>query len=67
MIATARNSVARLKHLEEAGAKTHELNATASQATMEAKMNDILQVYHDVDVLVNNAGYIEGGLLEEVR
>lgn len=67
MIATARNSVVRLKPLAEAGATVLKYGVTAPQATIDAKMNHLLQVYGSVNILVNNAGYIEAGLVEEVR
>lgn len=67
VIATARDDTERLKHLEEAGATVVELDLTAPQATIDVKINDMLQIFGGIDVLVNNAGYIEAGVVEEIR
>jgi NADP-dependent 3-hydroxy acid dehydrogenase YdfG len=66
VIATATGSIERLKHLKDLGAATLELDVTDSQDKLDAKVEEALDIYGDVDVLVNNAGYIEAGLLEDV-
>lgn len=67
VIATAQNNTGRLKHLEGAGATVFEFDVTAPQLTIDAKTSDMLHIYGGVDVLVNNAGHIEAGIVEEVR
>ncbi len=67
VIATTRGSVDRLKYLQELGVATFELDVCAPQITLNSKIQDALAIYGDIDVLVNNAGYIEAALLEDVR
>ena len=68
VIATARNGKTRLKELQDAGAATMDLDVTSSPAAIDGKIQEIIALYDGgVDVLVNNAGYIEAGLVEEVR
>ncbi|KAG0653022.1 putative oxidoreductase [Hyphodiscus hymeniophilus] len=67
VIATGRNASERLKHLEGTGAAILEIDVTASQAELDSKVKEALEIYYGIDVLVNNAGYFELGLLEEVR
>ncbi|KAF2261283.1 NAD(P)-binding protein [Lojkania enalia] len=64
VIATTRGDVARISALKEAGARTYSLDVTASQDEISAIVLDILND-GPIDVLVNNAGYIEAGLAEE--
>ena len=66
-IATGRGSVDRLKALHDLGAATMELDVTSDQETLNKAIQKALTFYGDIDVLVNNAGYIEACLLEDVR
>ena len=66
-IATCRGSVDRLKSLHDLGAATIELDVSSDQESLNKAIRNALTIYGDVDVLVNNAGYIEAGLLEDVR
>jgi NADP-dependent 3-hydroxy acid dehydrogenase YdfG len=66
VIATGRNAGTRLAHLKETGAAILELDVTAPQAELDAKIQDAIKIYQKIDVLVNNAGYIEMGLIEEL-
>lgn len=66
VIATARGDVARLAPLKKAGAAVHSLDVTASQADINAKVEEAIDIYDGIDVIVNNAGYIEAGIAEEV-
>lgn len=67
-IATCRNNaIERLSTLKEAGAAVIELDVTASQDEINVKINEAIQIYGGIDVLVNNAGYIEAGMVEEIR
>lgn len=71
-IATARPSKGlsgeeRLESLKNAGAAVLELDVTASQEDLNQKAQEAWAKYGKVDVLVNNAGYIEAGILEELE
>jgi short-subunit dehydrogenase len=66
VIATSRGDVSRLSALAEAGAKTFSLDVTASQSEINGVVAKIL-AEGPIDVLVNNAGYIEAGIAEEAR
>jgi NAD(P)-dependent dehydrogenase (short-subunit alcohol dehydrogenase family) len=52
--------------LKDAGAETVSLDVTASPAEIKAVVAKVLEG-GPIDVLVNNAGYIEAGLGEEAR
>ena len=67
VIATARNGVMRLQTLKEAGAATLDLDIRAPQAVLDRIVEEALTIYGGIDVLVNNAAYIEVGVLEELR
>jgi NAD(P)-dependent dehydrogenase (short-subunit alcohol dehydrogenase family) len=66
-IATVRGSVSRIDALVGAGARAYSLDVTASQTSINATFAQILEENGTIDVLVNNAGYIEGGIAEELR
>lgn len=44
-----------------------ELDVTASEAVMKEKVQEAWSIYGQVDVLVNNAAYIDGGIFEETE
>ena len=67
VIATARQADERLQSLKKAGAAILELDVRATQTQLDAKVREALTVYGGIDVLVNNAGYIEGALVEELE
>ena len=67
MIATARQGHERLQILSDAGAAVLDLDVTAPQAELDAKVKEALSIYGGIDVLVNNAGYIEAALIEELE
>jgi NAD(P)-dependent dehydrogenase (short-subunit alcohol dehydrogenase family) len=68
VIATGRNdAVQRLASLKEIGAATLDLDVTAPQSEIDQQVQKALDVYGTIDVLVNNAGYIEAGMVEEIR
>ena len=66
VIATGRNADERLAHLRDTGATILELDVTAPQAELNAKFQQAVEIYGGVDVLVNNAGYIQCGAIEEL-
>lgn len=67
VIATARRGHERLQKLEEAGAAILDLDVTAPQAELDAIVKKALSIYGGIDVLVNNAAYIEAALIEELE
>lgn len=71
VIATARargpSASQRLASLKAAGAAVIELDITASQETLNAKAKEAWELYGQVDVLVNNAGFVDIGVLEEIE
>ncbi len=67
VIATARRGHERLQKLKEAGAAILDLDVTAPQAELDATIKEALGIYGGIDVLVNNAGYIEAALVEELE
>lgn len=66
-IATTRGDVSRISELVDIGAKTYSLDVTWVPAKINATVNAIIEENGDINVLVNNAGYIEGGIAEEIR
>lgn len=66
VIATARaRSLSKLDDLKAAGANVLELDVTSSLETLKAAAEKAIAFHGRVDVVVNNAGYIEVGALEE--
>lgn len=56
VIATARQASERLSLLKNAGAAIFDLDVTAPQSKLDAKVKEALEIYGRIDVLVNNAG-----------
>ncbi|KAJ5639906.1 Short-chain dehydrogenase/reductase SDR [Penicillium longicatenatum] len=52
--------------LKNAGAAVMELDVTTLEVEIKAKVAQAWSIYGHVDVLVNNAGYIDAGVFEEV-
>lgn len=71
MITTARargsNVLERLAPPREAGAAVMELDVTISAEVLNAKAKQAWGIYGKVDVLVNNAAYIDAGIFEEIE
>ena len=51
----------------EAGASCLQLDVTASQAELDAKIEMAEAMFGPIDIVVNNAGYAEVGILEDSR
>lgn len=66
VIATARN-LNKLQHLAESGVETIQLDITDSQASINDTMSKALSIYGRIDVLVNNAAFIQVGTLEDLE
>jgi NAD(P)-dependent dehydrogenase (short-subunit alcohol dehydrogenase family) len=64
VVATARNP-ANLSHLSETGAHLLKLDVTSPLPDLHALAKDAVSVYGRIDVLINNAGYIQMGTVEE--
>ena len=65
VIATARN-IEKIQHLETQGATVLQLDVTADKESIDRAVQSALGVYGRIDVLVNNAGCVAIGLVEEV-
>lgn len=55
-----------MEKLKQAGAAVLELDVCASQIELNRNIKETINIYGGVDVLVNNAGYIEAALLEDL-
>ncbi|KAJ7141610.1 putative short-chain oxidoreductase [Mycena filopes] len=64
VIATARRPET-LASLEKMGAKTLKLDVTASPEELKEFASAALSLFGQVDCLINNAGFLQGGALEE--
>jgi NAD(P)-dependent dehydrogenase (short-subunit alcohol dehydrogenase family) len=68
VVATACNNVGeRLAHLSKLGAAVIEIDTTLSQDVFNKKIEEAIQVYGTIDVLVDCAGYVEAGMVEQIR
>ncbi|KAJ7111301.1 putative short-chain oxidoreductase [Mycena epipterygia] len=64
VIATARR-LETLGGLEEKGAKTLKLDVTSSTNELKAFATEAISLFGQVDYLINNAGFLQGGAIEE--
>lgn len=67
VIATARNASKRLGQLKNAGAAILDLDITTSEEALSVKVQEAIKIHGEIDVLVNNAGVFDWGLIEETR
>ncbi|OJD20563.1 hypothetical protein ACJ73_08104 [Blastomyces percursus] len=65
VIAASRNPE-KLKLDEAAGIRTVRLDPNQTLEEIKAVMKDIVAIYGTIDAVVNNAGYVQTGILEEV-
>lgn len=65
-IATARRASERLLAQQEAGGVILDLDVTAPQDELNAKVEEATKAHGKIDVLVNNAGYVTDGFWEEL-
>ncbi|KAI0520976.1 hypothetical protein F5B22DRAFT_33167 [Xylaria bambusicola] len=67
VIATGRNAETKLAHLQSTGASVVDLDVSSPASVIEAKMSQVWDIYPGgIDVVVNNAGYILSGAVEEL-
>jgi NADP-dependent 3-hydroxy acid dehydrogenase YdfG len=67
VIAAGRNAETKLANLKDTGAVILDLDVSAPASEIEAKMTEAWDLYPDgIDVVVNNAGYILSGAVEEL-
>ncbi|OTB02033.1 hypothetical protein M426DRAFT_63011 [Hypoxylon sp. CI-4A] len=68
VIATGRSADAKLAHLKDTGAEILDLDVSAPPDIIQAKIEHAWGLFPGgIDVVVNNAGYILSGALEELR
>lgn len=67
VIATGRNAEVRLAALKEIGAATMELDVTEPFVDIQAKLQRAWDIYPGgIDVVVNNAGIVMAGMVEDL-
>lgn len=66
VIATGRK-LEKLEHLEQAGASILQLDITDNQQIMRDTIATAINIYGKIDVLVNNASYIQIGTWEDLE
>ncbi|KAF4342479.1 oxidoreductase yusZ [Fusarium beomiforme] len=66
VIATGRNAGTKLSHLRDTGAAILELDVSSSPEAIKSTIKEAWDVHDGIDVVVNNAGYILSGAVEEL-
>ncbi len=64
VIATARN-IERMKDLETLGCAIFSMDVT-NEESIQTAFKKIYLAYHQIDILINNAGYCQNGFVEEL-
>ncbi|KAI1207607.1 NAD(P)-binding protein [Annulohypoxylon truncatum] len=68
VIATGRSAEMKLSHLKDTGAEILDLDVSMSSDAIRAKIEHAWSLFPDgIDVVVNNAGYILSGAVEELN
>ena len=67
VVATARNLAALNDFADQPSVKVMQVDVTASQDILDARISDAVALFGKIDVLVNNAGFVGSGVWEEVR
>jgi NADP-dependent 3-hydroxy acid dehydrogenase YdfG len=62
VIATARNVSSLSPHSDDENVRIMQLDVTASQEELNSKIHEALPLFDEIDVLVNNAGYLGRGV-----
>ena len=66
VIATARNS-AKLDELKSAGAAVMDVDVTSDEETLKGRLDEAAAIYGKITHVVNAAGYILEGAIEEAK
>ncbi|KAF5561728.1 oxidoreductase yusZ [Fusarium napiforme] len=66
VIATGRNADTKLSYLKETGAAILDLDVSSPPEIIKSKNEEAWSIYDGIDVVVNNAGYILSGAVEEL-
>ncbi|KAM0264141.1 hypothetical protein ACHAQJ_000887 [Trichoderma viride] len=67
VVATGRKAETRLAHLKDTGAAILDLDVTAPAVEIQAKIDEAWDIYPGgIDIVVNNAGFIVSGAIEEL-
>ena len=66
VVATSR-SINRLEKLKSKGAAVVQLDQNQPYEHVQSAVNEAIQAYGTIDVVVNNAAYVQIGSLEEAR
>ena len=65
VIATGRKASERPSHLVNTGTKILDLDVSCSQDVLNGKAQQAIGFHGGIDVLVNNAAYVEAGLADK--
>jgi NAD(P)-dependent dehydrogenase (short-subunit alcohol dehydrogenase family) len=66
VIATSRK-LEKVQHLEQAGAAVLPLDVTDSQQSIHQTLSKAIELFGRIDVLVNNAAYIQVGTFKDLQ
>ncbi|OKL56668.1 hypothetical protein UA08_08316 [Talaromyces atroroseus] len=66
VIATGRNAATKLAHLKDTGAAILDLDVTLPEEDIFSVIQEAHKIYGRIDLLINNAGYVESGPMEEL-